>query len=264
MRTQHLVLSAVLATSAATAVADVTIVSQTAGKASFINIGTEGTTQIKGLRQRNESVVRGKMLASIIDVEGRRFINIDDKKRSAVITPLDSVAEALQGAGVGTMQATLTKTSETKSVASYPCTIYKLDVTMPFSPAGPGKGMDMTLMMSGTACLSTAVPGLADYRAFYKAAAESGFVFGDPRAAKSPTGAAQAKAYAELTRRMAEAGVALESHITITATGDGPLASLMAKVATSDIQSTVTSVTVGEVPADRFDVPAGYKVKEDR
>ena len=57
------------------------------------------------------------------------------------------------------------------------------------------------MVFSGTVCLSTSAPGLADYQAFYKAAADSGFIFGDPRAAKSPTGAAQAKAYAALTRR---------------------------------------------------------------
>ena len=73
-------------------------------------------------------------------------------------------------------------------------------------------------------CLSTAAPGLADYQAFYKAAADSGFIFGDPRTAKSPTGAAQAKAYAALTRKMAEAGVALESRINISASGDNPMA----------------------------------------
>jgi hypothetical protein len=122
----------------------------------------------------------------------------------------------------------------------------------------------MTLVLSGTACLSTGVPGLADYQNFYKAAAESGFIFGDPRAAKSPTGAAQAKAYAALTKKMAEAGMPLESHIAITAKGDGPLAGMMAKLAASDIQSTVTKVVAGDLPAESFDIPAGYKVKTQK
>jgi hypothetical protein len=124
-----------------------------------------------------------------------------------------------------------------------------------------GEGMDATMLMAGTVCLSGDAPGLADYQKFYRASAESGFIFGDPRAAKSPTGAAQAKAYAALTRKMAEAGMALESHVTITASGDNPMAGMMAKLAASDITTTVTQIAVGDLPADQFDVPAGYKVK---
>ena len=112
---------------------------------------------------------------------------------------------------------TLTKTSQTKQIAGFPCTVHDINLSLPFSPTGQsGQGMDLNMVLSGTVCLSTAAPGLADYQKFYKAAADSGFIFGDPRMAKSPTGAAQAKAYAELTRKMAEAGMALESRINIT------------------------------------------------
>jgi hypothetical protein len=133
---------------------------------------------------------------------------------------------------------------------------------MPFSPVGEqGQGMDMTLVLSGTVCLSRAAPGLADYQAFYRAAADSGFIFGNPAAARSPTGAAQAKAYAALTKKMAEAGMALESHVTISASGDNPMGAMMAKLAASDISTTVTKVESGEVPAEKFEIPAGYKVR---
>ena len=83
-----------------------------------------------------------------------------------------------------------------------------------------------------------------------------------PDAAKTATGAAQAKAYAELTRKMAEAGMALESHVTIDATGDNPMAGMFSKLAKSHITSTVTSVTAGDVAPDKFEIPAGYKVKK--
>jgi hypothetical protein len=124
--------------------------------------------------------------------------------------------------------------------------------------------MDLTMVMNGTVCLSTSAPGLADYQAFYKAAADSGFIFGDPRAAKSPTGAAQAKAYAALTKKMAEAGMALESQVSITASGDNPMAVVFAKAAKSDINTTVTKIETGSLPAESFDIPAGYKVKTQK
>jgi hypothetical protein len=124
--------------------------------------------------------------------------------------------------------------------------------------------MDLTMVLTGTVCLSTTAPGLADYQNFYKAAADSGFIFGDPRSTKSPVGAAQAKAYAELTRKMAEAGMALESHVSIDASGDNPMAGMFAKLAKSDITTTVTQVVAGDVPADGFEIPAGYKVKTQK
>jgi len=58
--------------------------------------------------------------------------------------------------------------------------------------------------------------------------------------------------------------MALESHVTISATGDNPMAGMMAKLAASDISTTVTKVQAGEVAADKFDIPAGYKVKNQR
>jgi hypothetical protein len=264
MNQGRLLLAAIVA-GTSVAQADVTVTTQTSGKASFINVGGEGVSQIKGKRQRTDSSVGGKTVSLIIDIDNTRFVDIDDKKKSAIITPLSSISEELQKLGVGAPQGTLTKTSQTKQVAGYPCTVHDIKVSMPFSATGqPGQGMDMNMVLSGTVCLSTAAPGLADYQAFYKAAADSGFIFGDPRAAKSPTGAAQAKAYAELTKKMAAAGMALESHVTITATGDNPMAGLMAKLAASDITSTVTKIETGDVAADRFDIPAGYKAKTQK
>jgi len=262
MSTNKILFAATLAACAAVAHADVTVVTTTAGKASIIDVGGVSTNLIKGTRMRTNSVMGKHENSLIIDIDGKRFVDIDDRKKSAVITPLASISEQLQQIGVGTMKAKLAKTTQTRQVAGFSCTVYDVSVTLPFSAVGqPGQGMDLNLLLAGTVCLSTTAPGLADYQQFYRAAAESGFIFGDPRAARSGTGAAQAKAYAELTRQMAAAGMALETHITISATGDGPMAGMMAKLAASEITTQVTSIAVGELAADQFAVPAGYKVK---
>ena len=264
MDSKYLVPAALLAC-ATTAHADITVNTTTAGKASIINVGGDGVSLFKGKRQRTDSTVGGRAVSMITDIDNMRFVEIDDKKKTATVTPLAAIADELAKVGVGAMQATLTPTAQKKTVSGMPCTVHDIRVTMPFTPVGePGQGMDMNMVLSGTVCLSTSAPGLADYQAFYKAAADSGFIFGNPAAAKSPTGAAQAKAYAALTRKMAEAGMALESHVTISATGDNPMAGMMAKLAASDISTTVTRVEVGDVPADRFDIPAGYKVKTQK
>ena len=259
----RILLGAVLGGGALAAHADVTLNVTTAGKASIINVSGDGVTQIKGNRLRTEQ--NGKPPALLIDIDGRRFVNLDDGKKTAVVTPLDSVGEHLNKVGVTDIQASLKKTSEVKKVAGFSCTVHDVNLSFPFSLSGqPGQGMDATMVMSGTVCLSTDAPGVADYQRFYKAAADSGFIFGDPRAAKSPAGAAQARAYAALTRKMAEGGMALESHINITAKGDGPMAAMMARLANSDISTTVTQVKTGDLPAEAFDIPASYKVKTQK
>jgi hypothetical protein len=265
MPTNKILLCVALAAAASTAQADVTVTTQTSGKAAFINLGGEGVNRFKGTRQRSDQTTKGKTQTLLIDIDGRRFVSLDAKKKSAVVTPLESISDELQKVGIGTMEATLNKTAQTKEIAGFPCTVHDINLSLPFSPTGKsGDGLDLTMVLSGTVCLSTTAPGLADYQAFYKAAADSGFIFGDPRAAKSPTGAAQAKAYAALTKKMAAAGMALESHVNITAAGDNPMAALMASVAKSDITTTVTKIETGSLPAESFEIPAGYKVKTQK
>lgn len=264
MKPQKSLLIAFAAT-ASLAHADVTVVTTTAGKASFINVGGTSSNLIKGNRMRTDSVLGGRDGSLLVDIDGKRFVDIDDRKKVATVTPLESIRKQIDAVGVGTINATLKKTAQTKKVAGYDCTVHDLNVSLPFSVTGqPGDGMDVTMVMSGTVCLSTDAPGLADYQKFYRASADSGFIFGDPRLAKSPTGAAQAKAYADLTRKMAESGMALESQINITASGANPMAGMMAKLAASNITTTVTQITVGDLPAEKFDVPAGYKVKTQK
>jgi hypothetical protein len=265
MKTTAISFIALLAAASTCAYADVTVTTITTGKAAFINVGGEGVSQIKGTRMRTDQMFGGKPQALIMDIDGRRFVDLDARKKSAVVTPLEAIADELQKVGVGAMQATLTKTAQTKQIAGFPCTVHDISVSLPFSPTGKaGEGMDLNMVLSGTVCLSASAPGLADYQKFYKAAADSGFIFGDPRAAKSPTGAAQAKAYAELTRKMAEAGMALESQVHIGANGDGPMAAMFAKVAKSDISTTVTKIETASLPADAFEIPADYKVKTQK
>ncbi|HET9864720.1 MAG TPA: hypothetical protein VFP37_14845, partial [Steroidobacteraceae bacterium] len=225
-------------------------------------VGGDGVNLIKGRRMRTDSMVGNRAVSLIMDIDNLRFVELDERKKVATVTPLATIADELAKVSAGAMQATLTPTAQQKTVSGFPCTVHDVRVSLPFSPMGQsGQGMDMTMVLSGTVCLSRAVPGLADYQAFYRAAADSGFIFGNPAAARSPTGAAQAKAYAALTNKMAEAGMALESHVTIGASGDNPMAGMMAKLAASDITTTVTKIEPGDVPADKLDIPAGYKVK---
>ena len=223
MKRSNLLLAALAAGSMA-AHADVTVDTTTTGKA-LVNVGGNGVNLIKGNRMRTDSTVGSHSVSLIIDIDKKQYVEIDDKKKTATVTPLASIADELDKVGVGALEATLTKTSQTKQIAGYACTVHDIMIKLPFSPTGnSGDGMDLIMTLSGNVCLSTTAPGLADYQAFYRASADSGFIFGSPASAKSPTGAATAKAYAALTKKMAAAGMALESHVTIGAAGNSPMA----------------------------------------
>lgn len=245
--------------------ADVALNATTAGKAAFINIGGEGVTQIKGNRMRTEQKGKGDSQILIIDIAARQFVSLEPKKKTALVTPLDTISEQLQKAGLTDIKATIKPTTETKTIAGYACTVHEVNASFPFSMTGqPNDGMDFTMVLSGTACLSRDAPGVADYQRFYKAAADSGFIFGDPHTTKSPAAAAQARAYAAMVKSMTEAGMALESKINMTATGTGPMAAMMSGLAKSDINSTVTQVSDGALGDDQFSIPADYKVKTQK
>jgi len=251
----------VIAAGSMAAHADVTVNTTTSGKA-LINVSGDGVNLIKGHRMRSDTMVGSHAVSLIVDIDNKQFVEIDDKKKTVTVTPLASIAGNLEKIGTGALEANLTKTSQTKQVAGLPCTVHDISVKIPFSPTGhSGDGMDMVMALSGTVCLSTAAPGLADYQAYYRAAADSGFIFANPASTKSPAGAASAKAYAALTNKMAAAGMALESHVQISASGSNPMAGIFSKLASGDITTTVTKIEPGEVAADKFEIPAGYKVK---
>ena len=59
--------------------ADVTVTTQTVGKASVIDVTGEAVNLIKGTRQRTDSTIRGRAQSLIIDIDGRRFVDLDAK-----------------------------------------------------------------------------------------------------------------------------------------------------------------------------------------
>jgi hypothetical protein len=117
----------------------------------------------------------------------------------------------------------------------------------------------MTVTLAGPVWIVKNAPGSADYARFYKAAAEKGFIFSDPRGAKAQPG--QAKAMAEMYRQMADmGGIPYETDLQVKMSGSGPMAAIMSKMGNVTMTSTVDSVEVGPLADDLFAPPAGYKL----
>ncbi|MEO5822795.1 MAG: hypothetical protein ABIT71_20000 [Vicinamibacteraceae bacterium] len=246
---------------AAPAAADVTVTATTTGKAPVVGdlSGTQ-TTRIKGNRMRIDSAQGDRATALILDIEGQRMISIDEKKREATIMPAAKLQEALSKTTTGEVKASVTPTAETKTIAGLTCKVHQVSVEVPFSMGGPE--MQMALVMSGPACLSKDAPGYADYVRLYTAVADKGFVLGDPRSTQGP-GAAMAKGMASFQKTMAAAGIALDQNMHAELKGEGPMAGVMGRFFKLDAGHVVTKIETGDVDASIFEVPAGYKVKQN-
>jgi hypothetical protein len=245
---------------AAPAAADVTMTATSSGKAMMVDLSGTSVTRIKGNKMRIDSQKDGKETSVIIDIDGQRMIALDSGKKEAEVTSLAKLQETLSKVTVGQAKASLSPTGESKTVAGIACKVHNLTVEVPFDMSGKGD-MPATLVMSGPACLAKDAPGYADYLRLYSTAAEKGFVFGNPRQIQGP-GAATARGMAEVQKKMAEAGISLDQLVNVKMTGEGPMA-MMGRMFNMNVGHTVTKIETGDLAADVFEVPAGYKVKQN-
>ena len=246
---------------AAPAAADVTVTATTSGKAPMVgDLNGSQTTRIKGGRMRIDSVQGDRETAVILDIEGQRMIVLDVKKHEATVMPAAKLQEALSKTTTGEVKASVTPTAETKTIAGITCKVHQVSVSVPFSMGGPE--MQMALVMAGPACLSKDAPGYADYLRLYTTVGEKGWILGDPRGAAGP-GAAMAKGIANFQKAMAEAGVPLDQNLHAELKGEGPMAGMMGRMFKIDSGLVVTKIETGDIDAAQFDVPAGYKVKQN-
>lgn len=251
-----LLLVAVLAATPASA--QVTLTQNTSGTGMGQNMSGDTVQYIKGAKMRTDQTMGGKKTSVIIDADAQQMILLDHGKREATITDMRTISQELAKIEASDITATITPTSVKRQIAGATCTVHDMDVRVP-AKVGPG-GDDLIVTMKGPVCLTKSGPGVADYEAFYKAAAEKGLFFTDPRAAKAQPG--QAKGMTELYRQMANNGVAYATELSFKFEGKGMMASMMNKMGAMTMKSEVTKVSGAPIDDAMFAVPAGYKTKK--
>jgi uncharacterized protein DUF4412 len=237
---------------AAPAAADVTLKQKSTGKVMGNDSGGDATVYLKGLKMRTDNNVGGAK-STIIDVATRQMIILDHAKKQADILDMAKLAETLSKAGVNEIQSSITPTGQTRQIAGATCTVYDVKMSVPMA-----MGMPMTMVLAGPHCLVKNGPGQADYAAFYKAAAENGFVL-DAAQAKGQPGIA--KGMMDMQRKLGELGMPYASEMNISIEAEGPMAAAMKKM-NNTISSEMVSVTTGAVPDSMFVIPADYKVNK--
>lgn len=260
---KHMLVAAVLAVAIAVpAYADVTLKQTVSGKALGVSGQTSGTVYIKGHKMRSEIISGDKTQTTIFDLDAQKMFIFDSKKKEADVWDMGSfAAELSKSVDTESMKVSLKPNGQTKTIAGANADGYDLEISVP-AAIGGNKEMSMLVTLSGPAWIVKGAPGTADYVGFYKAAAEKGWVLGDPRSAKGSPG--QARAMTEMYRQLAEAGgIAYETNMQIkmsSAGGANPLGGLLARMGNVSSESVVQSVETQPLADDLFAPPAGYKL----
>lgn len=243
---------------AAPAAAQVTLTQKTSGTGMGQNMSGDAKQYIKGAKMRTDQTMGGKMSSVIIDAGAQQMIVLDHDKKEAIVTDMRAITKDLAKIESADVKATITPTAVKRTIAGASCTVHNMDVRVP-AKVGPN-GDDLIVVMKGPVCLTTGGPGVADYQAFYRAAAEKGLFFTDPRAAKAQPG--QAKGMTELYRQMAGKGVAYATELEFKFEGKGMMATMMNKMGGMTMKSEVVSASGAAIDDGMFAVPAGYKIKK--
>ena len=238
--------------------ADVTIKQAIDGKMLGFNGKGTSTTYIKGNRMRTDTVMGDRTQSMIFDVDAQKIFVFDSRRKEADVWDMAAFGQQIEkSVDVSGASGSIKANGQTKQIAGQSATGYDMMMTMKAAMGG-GKELNMTVTMQGPIWIVKGAPGSADFSRFYKAAAEKGFIFGDPNAAKAQPG--QAKATAEMYRQLAAiGGIPYESRTEIKMGGEGPMA-LVARMGNMTMTSVVESVDTAALADDLFAPPAGYKL----
>lgn len=248
---------------ALSAAADMTIKQTTGGKGMGMTAAGTARTYIKGMKMRSEVEAKGIILVTIFDVENQKVYSFDSRKKSADVWDMQAFsAEMARSVDRGEIKASVKANGQKKEIAGKTADGYDLAVSVPATMGGEG-GMAMTVRLKGPMWVVKGAPGTKEYTDFYKAAAEKGWIFSNPQAARGSPG--QAKAMAEMQRQFAlTGGVPYQTDMAITIDGEGPMAGIMAKMGGMSMTTTVTSIDTAALDDALFAPPAGYKLNQKK
>ena len=242
---------------------DVTIKQTTSGKGMGVSAAGMTTTYIKGMKMRSEVEAKGTVMTTIFDVENQKMYMFDSKKKSADVWDMQAFSQEMaRNVEAGEIEASVKANGKKKDIGDKTATGYDMKISVPAKMGGQS-GMAMTVTLQGPMWVVKDAPGTSDYMTFYKGAVEKGWIFSDPRAAKGSPG--QAKAMAEMQKQLASTGgVPYETEMSISITGEGPMAAVMARMGGMSMTSTVTSVDTTALDDALFAPPAGYKLVQKK
>jgi len=251
---------------ASPAFADVTIKSVMDGKVLGFGDKTPETTYIKGNRMRSDADMGKRLQSTILDLDAQKMYFFDSRKDEVEVWDMAAFAAELNTAvDTAGMKTSFAPNGQTKEIGGQNAEGHNVEMSVPFAMGGAG-GPAMMLAMTGAAWVVKGAPGTADYAQFYKTAAEKGWIFSHPSAAKAQPG--QARAMAEMYREIAALGgipyeMNMDMQIRMGDVGVNPvglIGGLLGRSKNGTMTTTVESIETGALSDDLFTPPAGHRL----
>ncbi len=240
----------VLVLVAAPAFADVTVTMSISINAGPIATSGVTTTLVKGTRVRSDAKLMSQDVSILFDPAAKQVLMLNHvTKEVTVFDPQQAMAGMPMT--FGEVKASVKPTGQTKEILGRACQGFTVDVVMPVTMGGE----TLTMKMTGPVWLAKDGPGVADFNAAQKVLAAAGhsiLPFG-----QGP----QAKAMVEVSKALADAGVAMEQEINVTIEGTGQIAQVMGQMGNMTMKMTVTGISTDPIPGEKFRIPEGYTKK---
>lgn len=219
------------------------------------------TLRVKGTKARLETEAMGQSTVMLTDLATRQMIVLNAADKTArVLDPVSPVAAGTETPG---MDISLKPTGQKRTIDAAACSEYTLAMSidlggvMKGNPQASPEALQMfqgvTMVMTGSSWIATSGPGVPEFAAFLKAAADANMLAAVTRAMGSNNGLDRITAASAATN-----GMPYLTEMTMNIEGTGQLVDMMKQMGPVKIINKVTSVSTDALADNLFRVPAGY------
>lgn len=220
--------------------------------------------RIKGLKARSDVDVNGQTQTSITDLASKQIIVLQHAQKTAQVYSAQALATGLKPGAAAKLDASTKPTGRSRVIGGVSCDEYALKMSMSMADFAGGSSMppqaaemmkDVRMLISGSVWVAATGPGVPDFAAFQKAAAEANMAaaFGGVVPGMHAGGVDKVmKTLASMP------GLPYLTELQMVVEGTGPMVDAMKQMGGMKIKNAVTEVSTAVIPDDQFGVPAGY------
>jgi hypothetical protein len=215
-----------------------------------VAITSDMQTRIKASKMRADIKMMQQDMSVLFDSGAKQVLMINHGTKE-ISSPDPTAISGSLPVAFGEAAVSMKLTGETRQILGRACRGYAIEMTVPMTVNTD----TITMRMSGTIWIADQGPGVEEYKALTRAAAESGF--STSFMAQGPT----MKGMVEMQKTMAEAGIPMAQEFRMSLEGTGQAAAMMSQMGNMVMTMTVTSLSTDVIAEDVFVPPAGYTKK---
>jgi len=223
-------------------------------------------TRIKDQVSRTDVDVMDQTVATITNLATRQLIVLNGADKTAQIFGAGSPAfPAGQAPPMPKVDVTSKPTGQSRVIEGAQCQEHAFTMKVNLAEMGASGQMpaeasaamkDVRLSVSGSVWVATEGPGVAEYMAFYKAAADANLAAAVTGMPPGQSGGLESL----MNAASAAPGLPYLTEMIMTFEGTGKVVDMMKVMGPMKLTHRVTSVSTDAVPNDLFVVPEGYQV----